>query len=185
MNAFWYYLLGVLFVLCNLGALVATILMLPGNWIIVAQCVLFKLFVNLPDERGLSWYCVGAVVVLAIVGEILEFAAGAAGAARSGGSRRGMLLAIIVGMGGALVGTAAGSFLIPIPFVGTVVGAVGGGALGAFGGAYLGETWKGRSEQERMAISQAALVGRLFGTVGKLAAGSIMVVISALDVFVN
>src|SRR5947209_6720298 len=122
MNPYLYYVLAVLFVLCNVGALVAQILMLPGNWIIVLLCVLFKLFVNLPDGRGLSWYCVGAVVVLAAAGEILELAAGAAGAAKSGGSRRGMLLAIIVGMGGTLVGTVAGSFLIPIPFVGTIVG---------------------------------------------------------------
>jgi hypothetical protein len=73
------------------------------------------------------------------------------------------------------------SFLIPIPVVGTVIGAIGGGALGSFGGAYLGEAWKGREEEHRLAVGKSALIGRLFGTVGKLGIGAMMVVVAAAD----
>src|SRR5262245_8930956 len=125
----WYYTWAVLLVLCNLGALAATAFALPGNWIIVALSALFAWLVPYPNGDGLSWYGVGAIALLAVVGEIVEFAAGAAGAARSGGSRRGMVLAMTGAMLGSIAGVAIG---IPIPVVGTLVGAVGGGALGAF-----------------------------------------------------
>jgi hypothetical protein len=74
---------------------------------------------------------------------------------------------------------------IPVPVVGSLIGAVAGGAAGAFGGAYAGEAWKGRTEDERMAVSTAAMVGRVLGTVGKLGIGAVMVVVTAVAVFVN
>jgi hypothetical protein len=61
--------------------------------------------------------------------------------------------------------------------------AVIGGALGAFAGAYLGEAWTGRSEEERRAAGRGAFSGRLWGTVGKLAIGAIMLAIVAWDAF--
>ncbi len=184
MNAFWYYTLAVLLVLLNVCALVANLFTLPGNWFIAGFTVLFAVFVHLPSEAGISYWSAGAVVALAVFGEILEFAAGAAGAAKSGGSRRGMVLAVA----GAMAGSLAGSILgvsIPIPLLGPLIGAVAGGAVGAFGGAYAGESWKGRSEDERLAVSWAAMIGRVFGTVGKLGVGAIMVVVTTVAVFVN
>ena len=175
-----YYTCATLLLLCNLGALVGTALALPGNWIIVLLTALFAWLIHDPAGGGISWQCVVAVLVLAIVGEIVEFAAGAAGAARSGGSRRGMVLSLIGAVAGSLIGVAVG---VPIPIVGSLVAAVGGGALGAFLGAFLGETWKGRSEEESLAVGKAALVGRLLGTVGKLAIGAVMVVVAAADAF--
>lgn len=184
MNAFWYYTLAVLLVLLNICALASNLFTIPGNWIIAALTVLFAVFVHLPSDEGIGFWSAGAVVALAVIGEILEFAAGAAGAAKSGGSRRGMLLA----MGGAMAGSIGGTFLggfIPIPVVGLLIGAVAGGALGAFGGAYAGESWKGKSDEERLAISRAAMIGRVFGTVGKLGVGAIMVVVTTVAVFVK
>ncbi len=123
------------------------------------------------------------MIGLAVLGEVVEFAAGAAGAAKSGGSRRGMLLSVVGAMagsiGGAILGTA-----IPVPVVGNLIGAICGGAAGAFGGAYLGEYWKGKDERERLAVGTAAMVGRVLGTVGKLGMGAIMVVITAIDAFI-
>jgi len=184
MHSFWYYTLAVLLVLLNVCALAANLFTLPGNWFIVALTLLFALLVRLPSGGGMNWWCVGAVAGLAVLGEVLEFAAGAAGAAKSGGSRRGMVLAVGGAMAGSIAGTALGVF-IPIPIIGPLIGAVAGGALGAFGGAYAGEAWKGRTESERLAVSRAAMVGRVFGTVGKLGIGAIMVVVTAVDVFIN
>jgi uncharacterized protein YqgC (DUF456 family) len=176
----WYYVWASLLLIVNLCAWASTLFMLPGNWFIVLATALFAFFVRPDDVHGVSWWCVGGLVALAIVGELIEFAAGAVGAAKHGGSRRGMLLAMAGAMAGSLLGATFGS---AIPILGTILGAVAGGCGGAFGGAYLGETWKGRIGEERTAISSAALVGRLFGTVGKLVAGLIMVVIATIDTF--
>jgi hypothetical protein len=121
---------------------------------------------------------------MALLGELIEFAAGAAGAAKSGGSRRGMILSMLGAMGGSIAGAMLGVF-IPIPVIGSLIGAVAGGALGAFGGAYAGESWKGKLEHERLAVSMAAMAGRVFGTLGKLWIGAVMVVITSVAAFVN
>jgi uncharacterized protein len=185
MNAYWYYTLAVLLVLLNIGALLTNLLTLPGNWFIAGMTVLFAFFVHPASGGGISYWSAGVVVGLAFLGELIEFAAGAAGAAKSGGSRRGMILSVAGAMAGSIAGTVIMSFLIPIPVIGTLIGAVGGGALGAFGGAYAGEAWKGKPDDERMAVSMAAMAGRVFGTVGKLGIGAIMVVVTTAAAFVN
>jgi uncharacterized protein YqgC (DUF456 family) len=182
MSAYWYYTLAVLFVFLNLIALSTNLVTLPGNWFIVITTLLFAWLVKPASGTGVNWWVAGVIVGLALLGELVEFAAGAAGAAKSGGSRRGMVLSVV----GAMIGSMAGAFLgtaIPVLLVGNLVGAVVGGAAGAFGGAYLGEYWKGKSESERLNISTAAMVGRTLGTVGKLGIGAIMVVVTTLDAF--
>lgn len=180
----WYYVWATLLVLVNAAALVATLFTLPGNWIIVLATALFAWLVPYPEGGGVGWWCVVVILVLAIIGEILEFIAGAAGAAKQGGSRRGMLLAMAGAMAGSLAGSIGGSF-IPIPLIGTVMGALGGGAAGAFGGAYLGEKWKGRSEEQSVAVSKAAMTGRLLGTAAKLAVGVAMLAITTVAAYWN
>ena len=177
----WYYVWAALLCLVNLCAWTSTLLTLPGNWCIVAATALFAVLVQRDGQPGINWWIVGAIALLALVGEVVEFLAGAAGAAKEGGSRRGMLLAI----SGSVIGSLCGAFAgLPIPIVGPMIGALGGGAAGAFAGAYLGEAWKGRAENQRLAISKAALLGRLFGTMGKLAIGVVMIVIVAFATFI-
>jgi uncharacterized protein YqgC (DUF456 family) len=176
-----YYLWAGLLVIACVAAWLTTFFALPGNWIVVLLAGLFALFVPAAEGRGVSWTVVGVAAGLAVVGEILEFAAGAAGAAKKGASRRGMALALLGTVVGSVVGATMG---VPIPLVGPLVGALGGGALGAFGGAYLGESSLGRSHPESVAAGQGALVGRLLGTVGKLMVGAVIVVIVAFDAFI-
>ena len=129
------------------------------------------------DEEFLGW-TVGVAAALAVVGEVIEFAAGAAGAAKQGASRRAVLLALV----GAMVGSIAGVMIgTPVPVLGSFVMAILGGAGGAFAGAYLGEMWKGRSEDARIAAGQGAFVGKIWGTLGKLACGAVIVAIVAVD----
>lgn len=177
-----FYIWASLLLIVNVVAWCSTFLSLPGNWIILAATAVFAAFVRVDDVAPIGWKMVLVVAVLAIAGEIIEMVAGAAGAAKQGASRRAMLLAIVGTVIGSLVGAILGTF-IPIPLVGTVIGAIGGGALGAFGGAYLGEWWKGRAADERLAISVAAMIGRLLGTMGKLVVGAIMVVVVTIDSF--
>jgi hypothetical protein len=177
-----YWIWAALLVLCAVTAWFATVFSLPGNWAMLGLVIVFALFYPEAEGRGVGWIAVAVVAGLAVVGEVIEFAAGAAGAAKEGGSRRGMLLAIL----GTVVGSIAGAIIgVPIPFVGPIIAAVGGGALGAFCGAYLGETWKGKTSAESIAVGKAALVGRLLGTMAKLIVGAMMVVVIALAVFVG
>jgi uncharacterized protein len=106
--------------------------------------------------------------------------AGAAGAAKTGASWRAIALSIV----GAFLGSLAGLFVgLPVPILGPLIVAVLGGAAGAFGGAYVGELWKGRGEPERIAAGRGAFTGRIWGTLGKLATGAVMVAIVAYDAF--
>jgi uncharacterized protein YqgC (DUF456 family) len=176
-----YYLLAVVFVLICGGAWLTNLFTLPGNWFMLGLAAPVAWLV--PEEtsgRGMTWAVVFWLVGLAIVGEVVEFAAGAAGAAKRGASRRSVLLAII----GALVGSIGGVIVgVPIPLIGSLIGAILGGALGAFAGAYIGEAWKGRDEDQRVAAGRGAFAGRIWGTVAKLAIGAIMLVIIAWDAF--
>jgi len=180
MSELWYYIAATLLLLVNLGCWASTLFTLPGNWGIVLATALFAAFVHDDAGHSVGWWTVGVIVGLAALAEVIEVAAGAAGAAKHGGSRRGMILAVAGAMLGSLAGSALGS---PIPVVGLIVGALAGGAFGAFGGAWLGETWKGRTSDDRLAISTAALIGRLLGTFAKLLIGVVMIVIAAADSF--
>lgn len=172
-----YIVVAILLFVVNLAGWVLTALSLPGNWLILIATALFALFVR-TEGSGIGWPTIVVLLGLAIIGEIIETAAGAAGAARSGGSRRGMILSII----GAIIGSIGGAIVsVPIPIFGPPIGAVFGGAVGAFIGALLGESWKGRALDHGMQVGQAAFLGRIFGTVGKLIAGAVMLVIATLD----
>lgn len=178
-----YYALALVLLVVNVCAWCLNLLTLPGNWTIVAVTALFAAFApTSADTPRMSWLGVGILVGLAIVGEVCEFAASAAGAAKKGASRRAIVLSVVGAMVGSMIGIAGGT-LIPIPIVGSLIGAVSGGALGAFAGAYLGEHWKGKTPAEKQSVAEGAFVGRFFGTFAKLAVGAIMVVVATLDSF--
>ena len=182
MDAEWvYYIWALLLVAaCAVGWLLSLVA-LPGNWVVLGLAAVFAwLFPENESGRGMTWLTVGALAVLAVIGEIVEFAAGEAGAAKQGASRRGVALSIVGAMVGSIAGLAIGT---PIPVLGSFVMALLGGAAGAFAGAYLGEAWKGRPEDERMAAGRGAFAGRIWGTIGKLVVGVIMLAIVAWDAF--
>ncbi len=83
---------------------------------------------------------------------------------------------------GAIAGSVFGAIIgVPIPVAGPIVGALGGGCVGAFAGAYGGEVWKGTASQESVSIGKAAMLGRLLGTMGKMAVGAIAVAMATID----
>ncbi len=175
-----YYLLAVFLVLGCAMAWAMNFVMLPGNWFIVGLASLFVLWVSEGTDGGMSWDTVGILVVLAIVGEVVEFMAGAAGAAKKGGARRSVFLALVGAFSGSIFGALAG---VPIPVIGPLVGALAGAGFGAYFGAYLGETWKGRTPEMSMEVGKGAMIGRVLGTVGKLAVGTVMIGVVAVHGF--
>ncbi len=161
--------IAVLLSLIAISAWGANILGLPGNWAIVACAIGCAWWV--PETRfwSLSWYLAVSILAVAVLGEILEFAASAVGASRLGGSKRGIFLSIVGSIVGAIVGLFFGS---AIPIVGNVIAALLLGASGAFAGAVLGERWAGKDWNASIEIGGAAFWGRLLGTVGKAVCGT-------------
>ncbi len=79
------YLVATLLVVVNLAWLALNIFQLPGNWMIVATTGLVAWWQW--DEGMFSVWTLAAVLVLAVIGEVLEFFAGVAGTSRAGGTR--------------------------------------------------------------------------------------------------
>jgi uncharacterized protein len=178
--AWVYYPSALLFVVLCVVAWFTSVFTLPGNWFVVALAAGFAWLFPEEAGRGIGWITVGAAAVFALLGEVFEFAAGAAGAAKQGASKRAVALSLV----GALVGSIGGVMVgTPVPVIGSFVLAVLGGAGGAFAGAYLGEMWKGREEDARLAAGQGAFVGKIWGTLGKLACGAVSIAIVAVDAF--
>src|SRR5215212_2609148 len=127
MDQWIYFLWATALVLaCGLSWL-TTLVALPGNWLIVGCSALFAWLLPNDSGRGLTWTSVAVLAGLAVLGEIVEFATGAAGAAKQGASKRGVALAMV----GALVGSILGIGLgLPIPILGSFIMALLGGAAG-------------------------------------------------------
>ena len=173
------YVLAVLLTLLNALWLFLVVLGLPGTWLMVAGTLLIAWW---------RWYAVAgqpmfgtpvliAICALAVLGEVVEFYAGVVGARKAGGTRRGALGALL----GALVGGVAGTILIPIPIpgLGSLLGACGGAAVGAWGL----ELHSGREMRASVKSGVGAGAGRFAGTVGKLIIGVVIWVIVAVAAF--
>ena len=175
------FLWAALLVVAVLGFWFLNFLGLPGNWLVVASAGLYAWLLPPEGRAAIGWPVVGVAAGLALVGELVELAASAAGVKKMGGSRRGAVLALLGSIAGAIVGMFVG---IPVPVVGSLIAALlfaGGGALA---GAMLGETWKGRTLDASWQVGKAAFWGRLLGTFAKAMIGAVMVglVIAALFV---
>ena len=152
-------------------AVLANLITLPGNWAVVAASALYA-WAGPDDGRvAMTWFAVAAVFVLALVGEGVEFMAGAAGARKAGASRKSTLYAIVGSMIGAIGGAVVG---VPIPIIGSFIAAILFGGLGAMSGAMYGEWTDGRRWRDSWSIGHAAFWGRTLGVLGKLVVGGMM-----------
>ncbi len=173
------YLAAAILLAVNLIWLGLTMLGLFGNWLMIASALLALWWQWKPDgawsEQMFHPATLMALVVLAVIGELLEFLLGAVGARKAGSSRFGALMALI----GSVVGGIIGTFAIPFPVVGTLLGACGG----AFAGALIGELVLGRQMGESLRSGGGAAAGRLLGTMGKLGVGLAIYLIIAIAAF--
>jgi uncharacterized protein YqgC (DUF456 family) len=135
--------------------------------VLLAWLVPQEVFVSIP------WAYVGVLVGLALLGELIEFIAGAAGVGKLGGSRRAATMAIVGSLVGAIVGMVVG-LPIPIPVVGSLIGSILLGGIGAAVGALIGERTTGKGWDGSMKIGLGAFVGRIFGTLGKSLCAAVM-----------
>ena len=163
------------------------IFQLPGIWVLLLCMILLDLW----QPELLPLWAMITVGVLALVGEAVDFAAGAAGSKMAGGSRRAGVGAIIGGIAGAIFGTG----LIPIPVVGTIVG----GVVGAGAGAAILELSKtiptpevipkeyvhDRPGRRATKVAVGAATGRLVATIVKAALAAAEAVTAVAGMVVN
>src|SRR3989339_332419 len=111
------YIYIVLLCIANLLWLMTVPFALPGNWLMIIGTALFAWWQR--ENYIFSPYTITAIVVLGILGEIIEFLSGFGGAKRAGASWKGSIGALA----GAIIGAVAGSVFLPVPLLGTLIGA--------------------------------------------------------------
>lgn len=157
----------VLFAWLGVGLVALT---LPGIWLAILVAVL----VDLWRPEVMSTWVIVTAVLLALIGEIIEFTSSAAGARKSGGSRSGAWGALI----GSFVGLFVGAVLIPIPILGSIVGAVLGAGVGALAAerGVARRTWGDSYRSGRGAVT-----GRALSIVIKTAIAALVAVLMTID----
>jgi uncharacterized protein YqgC (DUF456 family) len=165
MNAVFSFLSALALYMGLLLGLFLVPLGLPGNWLILGIAIL-KAFLNDFQDLTLSWILL--LLILALIGEAIEFLLGVYVAKRYGASRWGMFGAFFGGVMGGIIGTP-----LLFPGIGTMVGAFVGAFLGAFSLEYLYRLKSGASYRAGI----GALIGRLLAIVLKLEVGIAMVLI--------
>lgn len=155
MNIDWpYWIVALGMPLLALLGVALTAITLPGAWLIVLGAFAVKLW----QPEALSWWTIAAMIVLAVLGEVVEFLSGALGAAKAGGGKHGALGAVLGSIAGALLG---------IPFL-PPLGPIIGGALGAAAGAVAGERWLAKKTwQDSARVGTGAGIGRLVAMLAK------------------
>jgi len=160
----WHIIVSILFGAFGAIFTLSVVLGLPGAWMTLGLAVLIEVIDDwwraTPGESTFGWWLLGACAIVAVVGEILEFAAGALGAKRGGSSRRGVWGALIGGLVGAVLGLG-----IPIPIVGSLIGAL----IGTFAGAIIGEMTDDEvTLKQTLKPAAGATIARIIGTLAKL-----------------
>lgn len=167
------YVYAVVLAFVNLLFWFGILFNLPGAWLMILLAATLEWWQ--PGEFMFGWTVLLVAVGFAVLGEVLEFILGAAGAREAGGSKRAAALAIAGGFIGAIAGTA-----LPIPILGTLIGACGG----AFAGSVAGDVWAGRTWFQSYAAGRGAAVGRFWGTIAKLVVGGIVLVLLSAAAFI-
>ena len=167
------YLCASLLVVVNAFWLVLTLLMLPGNWMMVATTALVAWWQW--DKGMFSPWTLAAIVVLAAGGEVAEFFFSALGVRKAGGTR----WAALASLAGAMIGAVVGTFAIPVPVLGSLIGV----CVGACAGAWAGEAASRRRLKDSAMVSLAAGAGRLLGTIAKFVIGVLIWLIVAVAAF--
>ncbi|MHC4556381.1 MAG: DUF456 family protein [Planctomycetota bacterium] len=158
------YLLLIILILLNAVWLVLVIFSLPGNWLIVISTCLFAWWRW--EDGVFSIYTLIVIVALAVLGELVELSAGMIGAKKSGASWPGSIAALF----GAVTGAVLGTFLIPIPFFGTLLGACIGAGLGVWGLEFS----RGKKMEHSVRYAVGAGLGEFFGITSKLVLGIVI-----------
>jgi hypothetical protein len=156
------FLLVLLLVVVLFIGLVLIPLGLPGLWVMLLGIIGYG---ALTDFRGIGLRTLVLALMLAFIGEAIEWWIGFRYAERYGGSRRAGWGALIGGLVGAFAG-------LPVPVLGSVIGSF----LGSFAGATVFEFT--RAPDNALRTGWGALLGRMWATAAKTSLGLVMAVIA-------
>ncbi|CAN5617663.1 hypothetical protein BH10PLA1_BH10PLA1_17640 [soil metagenome] len=162
----WIYY--ILLLLVQIAGLVVALFQLPGLWLMLAGVGIYAWVTAAHGYVSVSSLIV--LFMLTLLAEVVEFVAGGAGAKKAGASKLGMVAAMV----GDIVGAIAGTPLIPIPVIGTIVGA----CVGSFIGAMAIEWIKERDVSHSVRVGYGAAKGRFLGMAGKLTIGVVILVVT-------
>ncbi len=156
------HLLLFLFLLVSLFSL---FLGLPGTWMILGAALLYGWVTGFAEVGAAMLFL---FLALAVVGEVVEYVFGIAGARRFGSSNRGIVFSFLGGFAGAVVGA-------PLFFG---FGAILGALVGAFLGAVLIELFTYGTSEWRKAVRSGwgNFLGRIAGVITKMAIAIGMIV---------
>jgi uncharacterized protein YqgC (DUF456 family) len=178
MIAFFNTLAGSLGLILFFAALLIGVLVIPLGIPGAFLQVLAALALSLATHgQRMRWYWVAAFLVLALIGEGIEFLAGQLGAKKSGGSKSAARGALIGGFAGAIGGGA----LIPIPFIGSVIASF----IGTFLGAILGQMYHQQHTELHLKVGFGALLGRAVGVACKVFIAFAILIASAAIVVLS
>jgi len=139
---------------------------LPGTFVQVAAAGVMAFAT---DKIG--WGAVALFLVMALIGEGIEFLSGRWGTRKFGGSSKAGWGALIGGIIGAIVG-------VPVPVIGSVIGAF----LGTFIGAVTGEMIHQKKLEPNVRVGVGAVVGRAIAVAVKLSLAMIILILSIVFV---
>ncbi len=160
------YLVAFAFFVLGAVCVVLVVIQLPGTWLMLALAAVIEAadrwYLPEGDRQTFGWWVLGAALAVAVIGEIIEFIAGAGGARKGGATSRGMWGALIGGVVGIFVFTPLFFF---VPLFGTFFGAV----MGTFVGAIIGElTIEQSTVRGTVKPAVWATIGRVVGTTSKV-----------------
>jgi len=172
----------VAFALVGLVCVGAVAFQLPGGWAMLALGLILELFdttmLGTNTHVTFGWWALAGGAVLCGFGEAIELGAGALGAKKGGGSRKAAIGSIV----GGLLGGIALTFLVPIPVIGTLLGALGGTFLGALVGELHGNPDKKTKEAVKPALwaTAATVLGSVVKTALAMAAWLVLIASAVL-----
>lgn len=158
-----------LFLVIGLFGLILIPLGLPGTFVIVAGAALAGL---VSGWKIISLVWVLSFLGLAIGGELLDFVISAVGVKSFGASGQSMTGAFLGSILGAIVG-------LPLPLIGNVIGAFVGGFLGAL----VVELMVTENLRRALKGGFGAFLGKVFGSLVKVAIGTMMLVKVIINTF--
>lgn len=162
--------LSAVFLLLSTAAWVASVIHIPGNWLML----LFALLYGWAEGfRAMRPWVLWAGLGVFLCAECLEWTAGYLGTKAFGGSRWGGLFAILGAVLGAILGAGFGYGL----------GAIPGSLLGAFAGALVPELIRLRHAGKALWAGLGAALGRAFGLTIKLGTGGVFLALLYVRVF--
>lgn len=171
-DSIWMFINYIQIFLCGIIGLSLSLLSFSGTWLIFISAVIFKIF----DQQGkISFLMLVIYLLICIVTEFIEPFAIKHGVAKSGGSKKSQFIAIVSGFIGALLG----EILIPIPFLGNLIGMF----LFTFFAIYCIEYRRFNCRHSSIKIAWAGVVSKVFMLLFKFLITTIMFIYLVASIF--